>query len=71
MHAERAEEPKLELPKDLVAEASRHAAPRKEEFYRVEAFKPSFFGRVAEMFGGKRRWGRFSGVGVPVPPPPG
>ena len=56
MHAERAEEPvKFELPKDLVTEAARVAAPRREEFYKVEAFKPGFFGRVAEMFGGKRR----------------
>jgi len=56
MHAERTEEPKFELPKDLVAEASRRAAPRKDEYYRVEAFKPSFFGRIAEaLTGGKRR----------------
>jgi hypothetical protein len=55
MHAERNEE-KFELPQDLVAEMSKRTAPRQqEEFYRVEAFKPSFFGRVAEMFGGKRR----------------
>lgn len=56
MHAERRDEPvKFELPKDLVAEASRHHSKRDDEFYRVEAFKPSFFGRVAELFTGKRR----------------
>lgn len=56
MHAERAEDVKFELPKDLVAEMSRRTSPRQaEEFYKVEAFKPSFFGRVAEMFTGKRR----------------
>jgi hypothetical protein len=54
MHAERNEE-KFELPQDLVAEMSKRNAPRKQDYYRVEAFKPSFFGRVAEMFGGKRR----------------
>jgi hypothetical protein len=56
MHAERADDSvKFELPKDLVAEMSRRNAPRKDEFYHVEAFKPSFFGRVAQMFTGKRR----------------
>jgi hypothetical protein len=56
MHAERRDEPvKFELPKDLVAEASRRSGPRDESFYNVEAFKPSFFGRVAELFTGKRR----------------
>jgi hypothetical protein len=55
MHAERAEDSvKFELPKDLVAEMSRRASPKAEEFYKVEAFKPSFFGRVAEMFGRRR-----------------
>ena len=55
MHAERNDESaKFELPKDLVAEMSRRSAPRKDDFYRVEAFKPSFFGRVAEMFGKRR-----------------
>ena len=53
MHAER--DVKFELPKDLVAEMGRHAGPRPADFYRVEAFKPSFFGRVAEMLTGKRR----------------
>jgi hypothetical protein len=55
MHAERHDEPKLELPKDLVAEMSRRSSPKADEFYQVEAFKPSFFGRVAELFSGKRR----------------
>jgi len=57
MHAERAldESMQLELPKDLIAEVSRRGSARKDDFYRVEAFKPSFFGRVIEMFSGKRR----------------
>jgi hypothetical protein len=55
MHAERNEEPKLDLPKDLVAEASRHAAPRRDDFYKVEAFKPSFFGRIAEALTGSNK----------------
>jgi len=57
MHAERAtdESAKLELPKDLVAEMSRRQTARTDDYYRVEAFKPSFFGRVAQLFGGKRR----------------
>jgi hypothetical protein len=55
MHAEREDPVKFELPKDLVTEAARHAAPRRDDYYRVEAFKPGFFGRVAEMFGGGKR----------------
>jgi hypothetical protein len=54
MHAERNVEEKFELPKDLVAEASKRASQRPQDFYKVEAFKPSFFGRVAEMFGRRR-----------------
>lgn len=57
MHAERAlnDTAKFELPKDLVAEMSRHATARTAADYQVEQFKPSFFGRLAEMFSGKRR----------------
>jgi len=55
MHAERTQDVKFELPKDLVAEMSQRTSPRQAEFYKVEAFKPSFFGRVAEMLTGKRR----------------
>ena len=55
MHAERTDEPKFELPKDLVAEASRRTAPRQDDYYRVEAFKPSFFGRIAEALTGNKR----------------
>jgi hypothetical protein len=56
MHAERSEEPKFELPQDLVTEASRQSAPRRDDYYRVEAFKPSFFGRIAEALkGGQKR----------------
>ena len=54
MHVERNVEEKFELPKDLVAEASKRATQRPQDYYRVEAFKPSFFGRVAEMFGRRR-----------------
>jgi hypothetical protein len=55
MHVERTDEPKFELPKDLVAEASRRSAPKQDAFYHVEAMKPSFFGRVAETFFGRRK----------------
>jgi hypothetical protein len=57
MHAERSldESAKFELPKDLVAEMNRRASARKDDFYHVEQWKPSFFGRVAQMFTGKRR----------------
>jgi len=55
MHAERTDEPKFELPKDLVAEATRRTAPRQDDYYRVEAFKPSFFGRIAEALTGNKR----------------
>jgi hypothetical protein len=54
MHVERNAEEKFELPKDLVAEASKRNTMRPQEYYKVEAFKPSFFGRVAEMFGRRR-----------------
>jgi hypothetical protein len=54
MHVERNVEEKFELPKDLVAEASKRVGTRPQEYYKVEAFKPSFFGRVAEMFGRRR-----------------
>ncbi len=54
MHVERNVEEKFELPKDLVAEASKRPAVRPQEYYKVEAFKPSYFGRVAEMFGRRR-----------------
>lgn len=57
MHAERKldDTAKLELPKDLVAEMSRRGSARKDEYFHVEQWKPSFFGRVAQMFSGKRR----------------
>jgi hypothetical protein len=54
MHVERNVEEKFELPKDLVAEASKRSTQRPQDYYKVEAFKPSFFGRVAEMFGRRR-----------------
>ncbi len=57
MHAERAlnDTAKFELPKDLVAEMSRRNTARTDEYYHVEQFKPSFFGRVARLLTGKRR----------------
>lgn len=57
MHAERtlSDTAKFELPKDLVAEMSRRGTGRTDEFYQVEAFKPSFFGRMAALFTGKGR----------------
>jgi hypothetical protein len=56
MHAERLNDTaKFELPKDLVAEMSRRNTARTAEYYHVEAFKPSFFGRVAQLLTGKRR----------------
>jgi hypothetical protein len=57
MHAERAlnDTAKFELPKDLVAEMSRRNTARTDDYYHVEAFKPSFFGRVAQLLTGKRR----------------
>ena len=57
MHAERAldESAKFELPKDLVAEMNRRASTRTNDFYHVEQWKPSFLGRVAQIFTGKRR----------------
>ena len=56
MAVERADDSmKFQLPQELLAEVSRSSQPKKAEFYRVEAFKPSLFGRVAEFFGGKRR----------------
>ena len=57
MHAERRldESAKFELPKDLVAEMSKRASQRTDEFYHVAQWKPSFFGRVAQLFTGKRR----------------
>jgi hypothetical protein len=56
MHAERAlnDTAKFELPKDLVAEMSRRPATRGDEFFHVEQWKPSFFGRIAQLLTGKR-----------------
>jgi len=51
MHAERVE-PKLELPKDLLAELQRRgAAPRTE--LHVEHWKPSLLGRLFGLFASK------------------
>lgn len=46
---------KFELPQDLVAEMSRRSTARTDDYYHVEQFKPSFFGRLAQFFTGKRR----------------
>jgi hypothetical protein len=58
MHAERAslaDTAKFELPQDLVAEMSRRSTARTDDYFHVEQFKPSFFGRIAQLFTGKRR----------------
>ncbi|MBX5461103.1 MAG: hypothetical protein IRZ28_08435 [Steroidobacteraceae bacterium] len=57
MHAERAQDDtaRLQLPPELVAEMSRRPTARTDDFYRVEQWKPSLLGRVAEFFTGKRR----------------
>jgi hypothetical protein len=57
MHAERAldDTAKLQLPQDLVAEMNRRNTARTDAFYQLEQFKPSFFGRIAEMLTGKRK----------------
>ena len=57
MYAERAtsDTAKFELPQDLVAEMSRRPTARTDEYYHLEHFKPSFFGRIAQLFMGKRR----------------
>ena len=56
MQAERAtlaDTEKFALPPDLLAEVSRRSVRRDD--LRVEAFKPSFFGRFLEMFAAKPR----------------
>jgi hypothetical protein len=58
MHADRAalnDTAKFELPHDLVAEMNRRATARTDAFYQVEQFKPSLFGRLAQILTGKRR----------------
>lgn len=52
MHAERAE-PKLELPKDLLAELQRRGNKPRTELH-VEHWKPSLLGRLFGLFSGKR-----------------
>jgi len=54
MHANHAlEEPRLQLPADLLSELKRRgAAPRTD--MHVEGWKPSFLGRLVELFTGKR-----------------
>jgi len=58
MHGERAnlsDTAKFQLPQDLVAEMSRRSTARSDDYYHLEQFKPSFFGRLAQFFTGKRR----------------
>jgi hypothetical protein len=52
MYAERAE-PKLELPKDLLAELQRRGTKPRTELH-VEGWKPSFFNRLFGLFAAKR-----------------
>jgi hypothetical protein len=48
------EEPKMQLPADLMSELKRRgAAPRTD--MHVEGWKPSLFGRLVELFTGHRR----------------
>ena len=48
------EEPKMQLPAELLSELKRRgAAPRTD--MHVEGWKPSFFGRLVELFTGHRR----------------
>jgi hypothetical protein len=56
MHADRTmPEQKLDLPPDLVAELKRRGSTQKVDM-GVEGLKqaPSFFGRIIEMFTGRR-----------------
>lgn len=47
------EEPRLQLPADLLSELKRRgAAPRTD--MHVEGWKPSFLGRILELLSGKR-----------------
>jgi hypothetical protein len=54
MHAEpvTAEVPQLKLPQELLTEVSRRGTKNKTDF-RVEGWKPSFFGRLVEKLVGK------------------
>jgi hypothetical protein len=55
MHADSAataELPQLNLPQDLITEVSRRGAKLKTD-YRIEAMKPSLFGRLVEKLLGK------------------
>ena len=57
MQAERAnlaDTEKLALPPDLLAELHRRPAARRNDF-QVEGWKPSFLGRVLELFAGRTR----------------
>jgi hypothetical protein len=48
------EEPRLQLPADLLSELNRRgAAPRTD--MHVEGWKPSFLGRLLELFTGHRQ----------------
>jgi hypothetical protein len=56
MQAERAtlaDTEKFALPPDLLAEV--HRRPVRRNDFQVEGWKPSFFGRVLELFAGKPR----------------
>jgi hypothetical protein len=56
MQAERAtlaDTEKFALPPDLLAEV--HRRPIRRNDFHVEGWKPSFFGRVMELFAGKPR----------------
>jgi len=57
MHAESSvnDTAKFELPHDLVSEMSRRNTARTDAYYQLEHFKPSFFGRIARIFGGGKQ----------------
>lgn len=48
------DEPRLQLPADLVSELKRRGAPPRTDM-RVEGWKPSLLGRLVELLGRRRR----------------
>ena len=46
-------EPRLQLPPDLLSELARRGAPRRTDM-GVEGWKPSFFGRLIALVTGRR-----------------
>ena len=73
MHAERRldESAKFELPKELVAEMSKRAPQRTDDFYHVEQWKPSFFGVKPEVVlkGGMIAFAQMGDANASIPTP--